>query len=106
MASEWESAVRGLAEGISFLRSRERTQGVAGTTLQTAIVEAIYALDASAVDPLANLSEGSPQYEEASGRRRNGRLQKIQRLRNLFFGSEGGQGLLAALRAADDPDYR
>ena len=87
-----------LAEGVAFIRSKESAQGSAGTTLQTALVEAIYALDSSQVDPVATYTPGTPQYEEGVSRSRLGKLQRLQSLRNMLLGDGTNPGAIQQIR--------
>ena len=96
--ADTDEAKTQLAEGVSYLRSKEIARGVKGTTLQSSIAEAIYALDSSQLDPVLKFTEGSPQYQEADSRIRKGQLQRIQDMKALFFGGNGQQGLFDRLR--------
>ena len=91
-----------LGEAVAFVRSKETVAGIAGTTLQTALVEAIYELDSTQVDPIANLDAGSPQYEENLNRARFGQLQRIQKLKTLLLGdgTEDNVGVFALAELA------
>lgn len=93
-----DAARTALASGVAYLRSRSANQASAGTTLQSSLAEALYALDSSVLDPVANLGEGTPQFAEAKGRVRKGQLQQVQDMKTLFFGGDGQSGLMKALR--------
>ena len=94
---EWNLARSSLARGISFILSRDNSAGAAGTTLQTALAEAINDLDSSQ-------NEGTEEYNDSlvSGVAK-GRLQKVQDLKTVFFGDENTQGLFDSLRESSDP---
>lgn len=95
-----------LAQGAAFARAQEATAGAAGTTLQTAIAEAIYDLDSSQIDPVANLDPGTSQYQEGLARTRMGKLQRIQAMKVLFFGDGTTKGVFDTVRemASTTPD--
>lgn len=86
-----------LIAGVAYLRSRSSAQACAGTTIQSSLAEELYSLDSSVLDPVANFTEGTPQYAEATGRVRKGQIQQIQDMKLLYFGSDGESGLFKQL---------
>lgn len=89
-----------LGEAIAFIRSKEAAAGSAGVTLQSALAEAIYEIDNSQIDPVANLSSSGTtavQYAEGLSRVRPGKLQTLQRLKAVLVGSDGAPGVFDAL---------
>lgn len=118
---KWENIRVLVAQATSFARARETSQGIAGTTLQSSIAEAIVELDSAAVDAIDAYGDGAVILDNASGLQDaegnaigvqayllsgtdKGKLQKVRDLRLLFFGDGSEPGVLDQLRALADPE--
>lgn len=115
-----------LSRAVEFSRGREAAKGVAGTTLQSSIAEAIRELDSQHGDPITSLGQASSVVAEevpvldytqdppvpiqgltvnvGSGVGK-GKLQKVDDLILLFYGDGGDNvGLFAQLRELEEPN--
>jgi len=104
----WENVRANMAHGSTFLRSRETAAGLAGTTLQSSIADAIFELDASAYDPVTSLGEGDAPLVTRDGARspvRKGKLQQVEDLIRFYYGDEEREGFFAyAERLLPEPE--
>ena len=81
-----------LAEASSLLRAKDTSSSAAAVTLNSSLMEAIYDIDPSLVDPTSTSGEpAKPTYADGSAIRK-GKLQQIQDLRSLLFGGEDSDG--------------
>lgn len=119
--------IRVLVErAITFSRGREAAKGIAGTTLQSSIADAIRELDSSHGDPIDSLGvetavvvENVPVLDysqdppvpipgvsaDVGSGVGKGKLQKIDDLLLLFYGDGGDNvGLFEQLQAVESPE--
>ncbi len=103
----WDDVRQNIAFGLGWLKARENSIQAQGTTLEQSILEEVVALDSSQVDAVETLGEGNLIDYSDDGSVRPGELQRLEQLRNYFFGdSESGQqGLFDAMREMDDPNF-
>jgi hypothetical protein len=93
-----QNALRALlSQALNVVRANEGAERAAGTTLESAIVQAIYEIDSSQVNVVEELS-GETSARMSSTRPKMGRLQQVQSLKLLLFGDKGNNGLFEQLR--------
>lgn len=97
----WDAVRISLAEGLAWLRGQEVATNAAGTTIEQALLETIVEIDSDQTTGLVEVRD--------DGTIRPGQLQRVQELRNRFFGftDENGnpvKGILEQARGLEDPN--
>lgn len=88
-----------VARALSAVQARDAALRGAATTLEIAILEAVVDLDSDQSDAVDTLGGGNLVEYTDDGSVRPGQLQRLQALDSVFFGSDGAQGLIDALRS-------
>jgi hypothetical protein len=98
----WRAARENLSRGIAYLQARQVLTEAMGSSLGSAIDEALARLDSAQGDEIRSVGEDdAPVYLDTTSGVGLGELQRIQRLRDILLGDEG---LLAKLRELEAPE--
>lgn len=103
----WESVRTTIAGATIFAQSKAVSVGIAGTTLQSSIAEALNELDTARIDPVTSLGEGDTTIALSAEMgdlppRRKGKIQRIEDAIQLFYGDGENPGLFEQLRELPD----
>ena len=101
----WDEIRRNVAQGLSWVKARENSIQAVGTTLEQSILEAVVELDSSQTDVISTLGEGNLLEYRDDGALRPGQLQRLEQMKEYFFGDADTEGLLDAMRESEDPNY-
>lgn len=92
MAITDDQVKKTLGEATALLRAKDASSTAAAVTLTSSLMEAIYDIDSSLVDPTTTPGEiAKPTYADGSAVKK-GKLQQIQDLRSLLFGGADSDG--------------
>lgn len=96
-----DPAQAAISNAAAYMLGRAALEGAAGTTLQTALAEAIYDIDSTQGDAVVEMRKtSSAQFDEGLANARMGKLQRVQAMRTQLFGDGTDQniGVFATLR--------
>lgn len=102
----WDTAIANVSAALARVLGTQGAEQAQGTTLEQAILEEVVVLDSSQTDAVSSLGSGNLIDLDDNGNVRMGELQRLQQMRDFFFGDDSGTspGFFAQMGEMGDPN--